>query len=132
LIKKLRIAYNKLLMKKKEMSGEEKHAVVQECIDAIGEKYPELCYKHDGCRVLQALVKFGNRPQRILVVDKLKEHYTHLMQQKYSHYLASKLYHYAPLETQKEYFRKLISSQMNKLVLHAFAGEVVEYIYGQC
>jgi len=52
LIKKLRISYNRLLMKKKEMSGEEKHAVVQECIDAIGEKYPELCYKHDGCRVL--------------------------------------------------------------------------------
>jgi len=51
------------------------------------------------------------------------------MQQKYSHYLASKIYHYAPLETQKEFFRKLISSQMNKLVLHAFAGEVVEYIY---
>ena len=73
LIKKLRISYNRLLMKKKEMSGEEKHAIVQECIDAIGEKYPELCYKHDGCRVLQALVKFGNRPQRILVVDKLKD-----------------------------------------------------------
>ena len=72
LIKKLRISYNRLLMKKKEMSGEEKHATVQECIDAIGEKYAELCYKHDGCRVLQALVKFGNRPQRILIVDKLK------------------------------------------------------------
>ena len=54
------------------------------------------------------------------------------MQQKYSHYLASKLYHYAPLDTQKESFRKLISSQMNKLVLHSFASEVVEYIYSQC
>ena len=54
------------------------------------------------------------------------------MQQKYSHYLASKLYHYAPLDSQKEAFRKLISSQMNKLVLHAFAAEVVEYIYTQC
>ena len=80
LIKKLRISYNKLLMKKKEMTGEEKHAIVQECIDDIGEKYEMLCYKHDGCRVLQALVKFGNRPQRILVVDKLKDHFTHLMQ----------------------------------------------------
>lgn len=97
-------------MKKKEMSGEEKHAIVQECIDAIGEKYQELCYKHDGCRVLQALVKFGNRPQRILVVDKLKEQYPHLMQQKYSHYLASKLYHFAPLDSQKEGFRKTISA----------------------
>lgn len=54
------------------------------------------------------------------------------MQQKYSHYLASKIYHYAPLDSQKEAFRKLISSQMNKLVLHSFAAEVVEYIYLQC
>lgn len=60
-------------MKKKEMSGDEKHAIVQECIDSIGEKYEALCYKHDGCRVLQSLVKFGNRPQRILIVDKLKD-----------------------------------------------------------
>jgi hypothetical protein len=67
------MSYNKLLMKKKEMTGEEKHAIVQECIDDIKDKYEALCYKHDGCRVLQALVKFGNRPQRILVVDKLKD-----------------------------------------------------------
>ena len=73
LIKKLRISYNRLLMKKKELPNEEKHQIVQECIDAIGEKYTELCYKHDGCRILQALVKFGNRPQRILLTDKLKE-----------------------------------------------------------
>ena len=48
--------------KKKEMTGEEKHAILQKCIDDIKDKYEALCYKHDGCRVLQALVKFGNRP----------------------------------------------------------------------
>ena len=77
-------------------------------------------------------MKFGNKPQRILVTDKLKDQYVTLMQQKYSHYLASKLYHYAPLDSQKEYFRKLIATQMNKLVMHAYGSEVVEYIYTQC
>ena len=119
-------------MKKKEMSGPEKHELVQECINAIGEKYTELCFKHDGCRILQALVKFGNRPQRELVVEKLKDEYVTLMQQKYSHYLASKLYLYAPLDSQKEFFRKQIAAQMNKLVMHAYGSEVVEYIYTQC
>lgn len=52
-----------------------------------------------------------------------------MMQQKYSHYLASKLYHFAPLDSQKEAFRKLISASMNKLVLHSFGSEVIEYIY---
>ena len=54
------------------------------------------------------------------------------MTQKYSHYLASKVYHFAPLDAQKEHFRKLINSQMSKLVLHAFGSEVVEYIFTQC
>ena len=62
LIKKLRINYNRLLIKKKELGNEEKHTLVAECIEMIGDKYNELCFKHDGCRVLQALIKYGNRP----------------------------------------------------------------------
>lgn len=53
LTKKLRINYNKLLMKKKEMANEEKHAVVEDCIKLIGDKYADLCFKHDGSRILQ-------------------------------------------------------------------------------
>jgi hypothetical protein len=52
LIKALRINGNKLMMKKKEVTNAEKHELVQESIKLIGEKYHELCYKHDGCRVL--------------------------------------------------------------------------------
>ncbi len=96
LIKLLRINYNKLMMKKKEISNEEKHALVDESIKHIADKYVELLYKHDGCRLLQALLKYGNKPQRELVTDKIKEHFIHLMTSKYSHYLASKLYYFAP------------------------------------
>jgi hypothetical protein len=62
-------------MKKKEMPNEEKHKLVEECITTItaADKYNELVYKHDGCRVMQALIKFGNRPQRQFVVEKLKD-----------------------------------------------------------
>lgn len=59
------------MMKKKEIPNEEKHIIVNECIQLINGKYSELCYKHDGCRILQALVKYGNRPQRELVVTNL-------------------------------------------------------------
>jgi hypothetical protein len=52
LIKVLRINYNKLMMKKKEIPNEEKHALVDESIKHIGEKYVDLLYKHDGCRLL--------------------------------------------------------------------------------
>ena len=53
--------YNKLIMKKKE--GDEaqmnKQVIVQESIDAIGKSFPELIFKHDGCRIVQALIKHG-------------------------------------------------------------------------
>ena len=41
-----------VMMKKKEISNEEKHALVDESIKTINEKYVDLLYKHDGCRLL--------------------------------------------------------------------------------
>lgn len=74
LVKKLRINYNQLLMKKKDRKSEDpeiaaafkkdKHNLVEECIKLIGEKYMEVCLKHDGSRILQALIKFGHREHR--------------------------------------------------------------------
>ena len=113
--------YNKLIIKKKEskLTNDEKHALVQECIDLIGSKFKELVYKHDGCRVIQQLLKNGNRVQRQLVVESIKDQYLHMMTEKYSHYLASKSYYYAPLPEQKAYFRSLVTSQINKHIQHA-------------
>jgi hypothetical protein len=112
LIKALRINHNKLMMKKNEPTNAEKHETVEECIKLIGDKYTELCYKHDGCRVLQALVKFGNKPQRTLVVDKIKSVFTAMMTSKYSHYLASKTFYYAPEPSQKAFIRSAVQNQI--------------------
>ena len=83
---------------------------MDECIKLVGEKYAELSFKHDGCRVLQALLKYGNRPQRILVIEKIKSHFVTLMNSKYSHYLASKAYFLAPVEERNgvQLVRKLL------------------------
>lgn len=118
-------------MKKREVNNEEKHKLVEECIALVKDKYHELCYKHDGCRVIQAMIKYGNRPQRELVVKNIENEFLHLMTQKYSHYLASKAYQYAPTDEQKARFRALVNSQIVKLLQHTFAAEVVEFIYVQ-
>jgi hypothetical protein len=99
LIKKLRINYNKLLMKKKELkqTDENKYQIVKESIDIIGDKFKDLIYKHDGCRIMQALIKHGSKDQKIHVIENLKEHIVQLMSQKYSHHLAQKAYFFAPL-----------------------------------
>ena len=56
------INYNKLIMKKKDFAGtnENKQTLVSESMTAIGDKYSELIFKHDGCRILQALIKHGS------------------------------------------------------------------------
>lgn len=119
-------------MRKKDMQNEEKHAIVEECIQLVGEKYADLCYKHDGSRILQQLLKFGHREHRITICDALKNLFVDLATNKYSHYLASKMYFYAPTEELKTFMRLKMATQTSKLVQHAFAAEVLEYVYCRC
>ena len=51
------------------------------------------------------------------------------MTNKYSHYLASKAYYFAPEPEQKLFFRQLVTKEINKYIIHAYASEVIEYIY---
>lgn len=54
MIKKLRINYNKLLMKKRELkqTNDTKYMLVKECIDLVADKFQLLIFKHDGCRIV--------------------------------------------------------------------------------
>ena len=133
--KTLRLNYNQLLMKKKEKGPEVKelkHSLVGKSIEAIGDKWIELCYKHDGSRILQSLLKFGNRVHRATIVNALKDNFVELATSKYAHYLASKMYYYAPENEQKAHLRAQMTGQMSKLVQHAFAAETLEFVYCRC
>lgn len=90
-------------MKKKELkqTDENKYSIVKESIDIIGDKFVDLIYKHDGCRIIQALIKHGSKDQKIHVIENIKEHIVALMSSKYSHHLAQKAFFYAPLPEQK-------------------------------
>ena len=108
MVKNLRLNYNQLLMKKKEKGPEVKelkHGLVENSIKMIGDKWIELCYKHDGSRILQSLLKFGHREHRVTIVNALKDHFVELATSKYAHYLASKMYYYAPEAEQKTFLR---------------------------
>ena len=68
-------------MKKHEekLGKADKKALIDESIELIGDKFKELCFKHDGCRILQALLKYGHKEQRHLVIEKIKDQYMHLL-----------------------------------------------------
>ena len=98
--KKLMINYNKLIMKKKDFAGtnENKQTLVTESMTLIADKYNELIFKHDGCRILQALIKHGSMAQKEKIIDEIKDNIQTMMTQKYSIYLAQKAYYYSPTE----------------------------------
>ena len=81
LIKKLRINYNKLQMKKKELkiTDENKYQIVAECMEIIKDKFESLIFKHDGCRILQALIKHGSKEHKNTIIENIKGHIVQLM-----------------------------------------------------
>lgn len=142
MVKNLRINYNQLLMKKKQRKSEDaetaaefkkdKHDLVEKCLVLIGDKYMEIALKHDGSRILQALIKFGHREHRTKIVESLKDKYVELACGNYSHYLASKMYYYAPTNEQKTYLRTQLCGSVSKLVSHQYGAEVLEFVYSRC
>ena len=132
LIKKLRINYNKLLIKKtEEEKPEHKPSLVKECMELIGDKYSDLVYKHDGCRILQAMIKHGSCSQKSKILHSIKEYMTHMISAKYSYHLAKKAFFYAPNEELKADLRKEICTKIGKYILQQQGSEVIEFVYSQ-
>jgi pumilio family protein 6 len=73
-------------------------------MEMIGDKFQDLIYKHDGCRIVQAIIKHGSNSQKTEVLNQIKSSFVQLMQQKYSYHLAMKAYYYAPGQELKKYF----------------------------
>ena len=107
--------------------------LVKDCMDSLDtdDKYTQLIFKHDGCRILQAMIKHGSMEQKTEIIGKIKGNFMELMQKKYSYHLAMKMYYYAPNKELKSYFHKKINGQINKLIMQQFASEVIEFIFSQ-
>ena len=91
-VKKLRIILTKLRLKKKNAEeGDEalqpKTELVAEGMELIKD-YKGLIYKHDGCRVLQQMIKHGSMEQKGQIIDSIKPYFVQLLLKKYSYRLA--------------------------------------------
>ena len=100
------------------MTREEKIELVQQCLDKIEGRISDLCFKHDGCRLLQTLVKNGNKAQRIQLIDQIKGNLSNLMTNKYSHYLAAKVFKYVCDDKQRSECLQHITEKINTLIIH--------------
>jgi hypothetical protein len=62
--KKLMVNYGKLIMKKADIGLENKQELVKENLELINHKFEDLIYKHDGCRIVQQMIKHGSKEQK--------------------------------------------------------------------
>ena len=112
-VKKLRLILTKLMLKKKDLTVEP-GAAVQPKTELVAEglalikDYQGLIYKHDGCRVLQQMIKHGSMEQKGTIIDALKPYFVQVMEKKYSYRLAQKAYYYAPKRAQRVELLKVL------------------------
>ena len=68
-------------MKKRDLvdTAENKQIIIKECIELIKDKFTELIYKHDGCRIIQTMIKHGSIDQKTFIIDQIKANMVMLM-----------------------------------------------------
>ena len=121
----LRRLYNRLMLKKET----NKENIVKKIMSIIKNNFVTYAYKHDGCRILQGCVKYGNKEQRKEIITSLKENLYDLAIKKYAIYLAIKIWKYAEKEEQDLILTYIISKL--KLLSKNNTGQTfINYIYG--
>ena len=75
---------------------------------ALIKDYAALIYKHDGCRVLQQMIKHGSIDQKAQIIDAIKPSFTQLLMKKYSYRLAQKAYYYCPKKSTRLELLKML------------------------
>lgn len=78
--------------------------------------YSGLIYKHDGCRIVQQMIKHGSYAQKETIITAILAHIVQLMQQKYSFHLVCRAYFYAPTKALRKEFHKHINSNICRFI----------------
>lgn len=85
---------------------------------ALIKDYSLLIFKHDGCRVLQQMIKHGSLEQKSKIIDSIKGNFVDLLMKKYSFKLAQKVYYYAPKKSQRMELLKILKQHIPSLIVH--------------
>ena len=114
--KNLRRLYNQLMQKETTKKKINKVDIVNKVIKLINGNYAEFCYKHDGCRILQGSIKYGNRNQRQELIKNLKQFMYDLIIKKYSIFLAIKIYKFSEKQEREDIVKETILPHFTNLL----------------
>lgn len=74
-------------MKKADIGMDNKVDIINNCMELINHKYEDLIFKHDGCRIVQQMIKHGSKTQKDKIIDEIKPFVLKMIQSKYSNHL---------------------------------------------
>lgn len=123
--------YNQLRVKKGDLkpNKEQRVELVDNCLKIIGKDQRKYAFKHDGCRILQCMLKRGSMEQKKTIIGSMIDIFAELLTYKYSYHLAYRMVEYCDDEGQKEELLKIMMNKLNTYITHIYASEVVEHMY---
>jgi hypothetical protein len=123
--------YNQLRIKKGDLkpTREQKNELIENWLEVIGTDIKKYAFKHDGCRVLQCMLKYGTKDHKTKIIEQLIPLFEDLMTYKYSYHLSYRMVEFCHDEKQKEKLISIVSNSIGKLIMHVYAWEVVEHMY---
>ena len=123
--KQLRNLYNKLMLKDKK----DKTEIIKKILSLIDGKFEEICFKHDGCRILQGSIKYGSKEQKKFIISKLIPKLYDIINGKYSIYLASKIFKYADNNQRKEILENVIIPNFKHLLKYSGGISFIKIVF---
>ena len=123
LVAKAKIHWERV-RQKKSITKEERQKHLIDLINVVKGHMKDVIFKHDASRIIQSIVKWGNRSERDLVAQELDGSYLQLAQDKYANFLLTKLIRYCPSHRSK--ILQSFHGHVPRLLLHKYAAGVIE------
>ena len=123
--KSLRKLYNKLMLKDKK----DKTEIVKKILIIIEDSYKEICFKHDGCRILQGCLKYGDKNQKKVIINKLIPFLYEIINGKYSIYLSAKIFKYSDNNQKKKILNEIVIPNFKHLLKYSGGISFVKIMF---
>ena len=130
-LKNLKNYYNQLRVKKGDLKPDksQRKELIQNCFDIIQNDYKDIIYKHDGCRIVQSMLKNADVEDRTAIINSLMEYFAELITQKYAYHLAMKMVEFCPDDKLHDKMIDKIINRIGRFIMHSYASEVIEALY---
>lgn len=110
-----------------DLSDDDRKGPLDNLFESLKGHYKEVLMKNDGSRMVQTLIKYGSKSQKVAIVEELQGHFVDLAKNAYGHFIVEKLLKALPS------FRPQIinefSGKLSSCMKHKTASDIIDTIY---